>query len=117
MVAAGTHLSRLRRFLAVKGRPMVLRRILTVNPQTFSDVTFQGFLHAYRPEEMAGDIRQGDANVWALNDEITAAAWPAPVRTRDVVVTDGRTWTVQGAQPLYEGPTLIGYAIWIRGGQ
>lgn len=109
------HLGARRRQLAVKGRPMTLRR-LTAAGAAPTDVAVQGHLKAYRPEQLTGDIRMGDAQVAILNDEISAAAWPGPPRARDQMVIDGRLWSVQGAFPVYEGATCIGFDVWVRGG-
>jgi hypothetical protein len=101
-----------RRLLAQRGRPMVLRR-----PGTpYIDVTVQGFKAAFSPEQITGGVQQGDCRVQILADEITAAAWPGPPKNKDSVVVDGRTWSVQGATPLYDGATLLGFSLWVRGG-
>ncbi|HEY0182350.1 MAG TPA: hypothetical protein VGC09_06025, partial [Rhodopila sp.] len=91
-----------RRMLATRGRPMTLRR---ANPADGgivpADLTVQGFLFPYAPERIAGPVRQGDAQVQMLADEIAAAGWPGPPRAGDWLVVDGATWLIQGANPVF----------------
>ena len=91
---------------------MILRR----TGQTDLDV--RGTLNSYRPESVpvGGDVKQGDGQVNIMNDEIAAAGWPTPRKT-DQLSIDGRTWAVMGAVPVYDGPALIGWTLWVRGGQ
>lgn len=96
---------------------MVLRRLLTANPSTFTDVTVMGYLALFRAEQVGvGSIIQGDGTVQILNDEVAAAGWPGPVRAKDQMVIDGRIWTVLGSAEVWEGGNLIGYSINVRGG-
>lgn len=104
-----------RRAIQSKGRQMTLRRLLT--PSSVQDVTVQGYLAMYRPEQVGiGSIIQGDGTVQILNDEIAAVGWPGPVRARDQMIIDGRIWTVMGAAQVCEGEAVIGYTISVRGG-
>ena len=75
-------------------------------------VTLMGFPRTYRPEEIQGGVQANDQQVEILNDEIAAAGWPVPPGNPDRLVIDGRTSTVKGARPIYDGPTLIGWSIW-----
>lgn len=99
-----------RRQLARKGRQMTLARL------NGPSVSLIGYARDYRPEELVGGIAQGDVRVEIGADEIAAASWPAPPRKTDRVTVDGRTYTIQGASAVYDGPTLAGYSIWARGG-
>lgn len=82
-----------------------------------SDLTVQGVEAAFQPDEITGDVRQGDSTVNLLPDEIVAAGWPAPIRARDIVVVNGTSRQILGAWPLYDGATLAGWKLWTRGGQ
>jgi len=108
--------SRRRRILAT-GQPMTLRRQTGVNPATYADVVLTGVFWAYTPERITGGVQQGDATVSITSDEIATAGWPAPPRARDLVIAEGRTWSVVGASPVSIGSAVLGYSIWIRGGQ
>lgn len=110
------HLPSRRRQIAAKGRAMVLQRQTGVSPVVWAQVQVRGVARGYRPEQLTGDIRQGDQNVSILNDEIAAAGWPGPPKARDSIIIDGRTWAVEGAYPVYEGDLLIGHDLWVRGG-
>lgn len=104
---AGTRARLLVRF----GRTMTLRRQVTTSSNT--DATVVGFVTAFRPDQITGDVRQGDCVV-AIGP--APAGWPGPPRARDQVVIDAKVWTVQGAAALYEGATLAGYDLHARGG-
>jgi hypothetical protein len=110
----GDLLTARRRHLAAKGRPMTLRRQTANNPAVYTDLAVIGFLRSYRPQEMQGDVRQGDAEVALTNDELGAVG-VAP-RARDLILIDGRTWAIQNATPVYDGLALAGFTLWVRGG-
>jgi hypothetical protein len=108
-----------RRTLAKIGRPMTLRRQTSTAtiPPTYADVTVQGHLVAAKPDDVQGEVMQGDARVAILNDEIAATDWPGPPRKHDLVLVDGETWVVHGPPAgVYDGATLIGFMLHVRGG-
>ena len=94
---------------------MTFRRQLTVNPTTYKDVLLKGFARAYRPEQLSADVRQGDQEVAILDDELVAAGINPP-KVRDLMIIDGRTWSVQGAETVADGEELIGWNLTVRGG-
>ncbi len=100
------------RMLARHGRPMTLRRIAGTGPG-YAEATVQGHLTSYRPNEIAGLVKQGDARV-TIGPSIGPIA--PPLRAADQLVVDGRTWAVQGATPRYSGGTLVGWELHVRGG-
>lgn len=109
------HLEARRRMLAAKGRPMTLRRQTSINPEVFVDLTVQGFDRSFQPQEITGGVRQGDRQVEILNDELAAASWPVLRGKVLRIVIDGATATVVDVFPLYEGASLIGHRLWVRG--
>ena len=113
-MVASIHTQRLRRQVAVKGRPMLLRRAIALGNTVA--VALNGITVRFKGEEDKGDIRQGDWAVWITNDEIAAADWPAPPKPRDVLVIDGNSWQVQAVESLYEGAAIAGYRMQVRGG-
>ena len=100
------------RMLTRHGRAMTLRRIVGTGP-TYTEATVLGHLTSYRPNEIVGLIKQGDARA-TIGPALGAIA--APPRTADSLVVDGRTWAVQGAVPRYVGTMLVGYELHVRGG-
>lgn len=113
----GAHADARQRNLASRGRSFTLRRQTVTTPAAYTTVTVTGFRRAYRPDQIAGAIQQGD---WALeicNFEIAAASWPGPPRAGDEVL-DGSaaTYAVVGAAAVYEGEDLIGHTLQLRGG-
>ncbi|WP_075800251.1 hypothetical protein [Roseomonas gilardii] len=103
-----------RRMIRSRGRSMVLTRQAKGATPAVS-VTLTGFPRTYRPEEIQGGVQANDQQVEILNDEIAAAGWPVPPGNPDRLVIDGRTSTVKGARPIYDGPALIGWSIWVSG--
>ena len=109
----GHHLDARRRNLATRGRPMTLSRISTGAPVA---VTVVGTLRLFNPQDLTGAVKQGDARIEIGHDEIAAASWPHPPSSPDQVLVDGQTYSVQGAMPVCEGPTIIGWSLHVRGG-
>lgn len=94
---------------------MTLRRQTQASPPLFTDVVLKGATARFEPQNSPPDVRQGDEQVLILNDEITAAGWPGPPRARDSLTDDGKVWAVQGARSVYDGGTLVGHYLWVRG--
>jgi hypothetical protein len=113
---AAAHLAARRRQIKLNGAVLTLRRQTATNPATYRDVSLLGMPAFYKPGTLTGGVQQGDAQVQILTDEITAAGWPGPPRVRDLLIVDGRTWSVIGANPVMVGPLTIGFSLWIRGG-
>jgi hypothetical protein len=99
------------RQLRTKGRPMVLKRRVGTGT-TFTSATVRGFLVAFSPQDITGEVRQGDARVTIGSD--TGAL--GVVRANDILTIDGQDWQVLGATPRHVGATLAGYTVWVRGG-
>ena len=97
------------------GRAMTLRR-RSGTTNTFTDVEVTGVPRAYKPGELLGGITQGDQRVTISNGEIAAADWPGPPRKGDVIVIDGHTWSLLGAEPRYLGSAVVAHVLWVRGG-
>lgn len=110
----GHHLDARRRNLATRGRPMTLSRISVDAPPV--TVTVVGTLRLFNPQDLTGAVKQGDARIEIGHDEIAAASWPHPPSSPDQVLVDGQTYSVQGAAPVCEGPTIIGWSLDVRGG-
>jgi hypothetical protein len=88
----------LRRAIARDGGPLTLRRVAT--GQVPVDVAVRGLVRDYRPDELVGNISQGDRRVTLGNAEIAAAGWPLPIRKGDQVLDEGRVYTVQSCNTL-----------------
>jgi hypothetical protein len=112
VLTVGTQADNRRALLRERGRSMSLRRAAT--PAAIA-VQVLGYPRAYNPGELLAGVQQGDVRVEITNDEIAAAAWPAPPRNPDRLTMDARTYTVLGAFPVYEGSALIGWQLWCRG--
>jgi hypothetical protein len=109
----GQMLETRRRMIRTRGRAMrLIRRASSGVPQQAVDLI--GFPRLYRPGEIEGSIQQGDQQVEILNDEIAAAGFGQP-GTGQKLILDGREVTLQGSRPVYEGATVIGHSLWVRG--
>lgn len=97
--------------LARHGRAMTLRR-RTGTTETYTDAAVRGYLSSFRPDQLTGGVRQGDAQVTIGPDTAPLAG----VATGDLLTIDGGTWSVLRAQALYAGTTLAGWRLWVRGG-
>jgi hypothetical protein len=113
----GSLLAGRRRQILRNGKIGVLQR---PNADTVSDpisVSLKVFKLPYvrRPTgQEEGNPNDGQAET--LADEMTSAGWPVPPLAGDQLVFDNRTWIVIRSDAVYEGETVIGYSMWIRGG-
>jgi hypothetical protein len=93
------------------------RRLLARQGQTVTLIrgedawTGKGTLTRYRADELVGTLRQGDARV-----EVHAADFPDAPRDPDELQADGISYTVQYANAVHDGGTLIGWSLVVRGG-
>lgn len=102
-----------RQHLAAAGRTMTLRRISSGAPVTVSVV---GALRMFNPDDLTGAVKQATAQIKIGHDEIVAASWPHPPRSPDQVLADGVSYTIEGAAPVCEGATIIGWTLFVGGG-
>lgn len=92
------------------GRQMSLKRRVGTT-SAFTECTVYGHSRFYQPTELIGLVAQGDRRVRIAQKDIAAASWPGPPKKGDFL--DGGA--VQGAEPLYEAETLVGFVCWVRG--
>lgn len=97
------------------GRAMVLRRRVGTT-SAFTDVLVHGVTQTYKPGELLGGLVQGDQQVTISDADIDAADWPGPPRKGDIIIIDGRTWALQGAETKYLGDAVLAHVLWVRGG-
>ena len=97
------------RLIEIWGRGVTLRR----EPST--DVSVKAFVRGYAPNELVGDITQGDRELKISNSEIAAAAWPGPPVKGDRVIIDARTTTILAVEPLHIGEDIALYVLRVRG--
>lgn len=92
------------------GRQMSLKRRVGTT-SAFTECTVYGRARFYQPQELTGQVVQGDRKIRVSQRDIAAASWPGPPKKGDFL--DGAA--VQGAEHLYEGETLVGFVVWVRG--
>jgi len=107
-VPDGPHGQARARLLAMKGRPVTLRRGDVAVPLT-------ALLTRYAPDALVGNLRQGDARCEILAAPLADAGFDGAPRNPDEIRTANNSWTVQHAAPIYEGADLIGYSLTLRG--
>jgi hypothetical protein len=90
---------------------MVLRRRVGTG-STFAEVAVRGYATGFRPDQLAGNVMQGDQRFTVGPD---TGALGAP-RANDRVRDEGRDWTVLGADAIRVGERLCGYVLHARGG-
>lgn len=129
MTAAEREIADLDAALAQDGQPITLRRVLSVDTETYVDVTCQAFVRGYQPNELVNGITQQDRSVILSPTQINAAEWPGddpvsvevpdariPSRNRgDKCVIDTIECAVQSAQGIWIGSTLVRIDMRVRG--
>lgn len=90
--------------LARMGRDVVLSR-------GAASATVRAFAAPAKPGELDGGLQTGDMR---LETGPLPAPFAPPIRG-DRVQVDGRSWSVIGAAPIFEGAALIGYSVRMRG--
>ena len=100
------------------GRIMKLRRRVGTT-SAFSDVEVRGISRGYKPDELVGQLQQGDRHVTISHAEIVAKPWPGPAaeppKKGDFVVIDGTSTAVQGVETKYLGTIILAHVLWVRG--
>ena len=97
-----------------RGSSVTLRR--TVLGGSPVDVTVIATVKEFQPNQLAGNVVQGDRWAKLSNDDIVAAAWPGPPRRGDQIIMDGRTFTALGCDTVKMGDAVLSHTMHIRGG-
>lgn len=100
--------------IARTGQVVTLRRVVAgVN----TDVDAFAVVRGYQPQELVGEITQADRQVIVSDQEITAAGWPGPPTTGDIVIIGGKSHRVQGpAETIVMGNVVVRHTLRARGG-
>ncbi len=112
---SATAAAKVAKALSRYGQPMTLRRRVGTG-STFVSVVVRGVDQDYKPDEIVGDIAQGDKRITISNAEIALANWPGPPRRGDAVLMEGRLWTVQGSDARTLSSTILAHVLHVRGG-
>lgn len=97
------------RLIKSRGETVILRR----DPAT--DVSCMAAVLQFQPNELVGDIRQGDRRVVISNEEIVTASWPGPPVMKDRVVIAGKVFTITAADTRRVQDVIIGHWLVVRG--
>lgn len=110
-----------RNMMAVRGEPVTLRRISFpggVQTKADSEATVLARIADYRPEQVAGNIRQGDRKAVIVFADVAALAWAGPIAKGDkIVLADGSMLNVEAVDTSTRSlaGTCIAYELQLRG--
>lgn len=96
-----------------EGRDVTVQRLVS-NAVTAS-LACRAMVRGYKPAELAGGIIQGDTRIVVAALTLAEGGFPVPFRKGDRVVIDGRTTTIQAADPIHAGQALGKWIIQARG--
>ena len=99
------------RLIAARGEAITLRRL----PAT--DVACRAAVWQFKPDELVGDLKQGDRRVVMSNLEIVAAAWPGPpsLERKDRIIIGTKTFTIIEVDTRRINDVIAGHWVIIRG--
>ncbi len=106
------------RLIASSGEEIKLRRYTgTGASRPFSDYSLRAKVAGYAPEEIVGNIQQGDRNIVALAEDVFNAQFPVPVKLDDKVIVRGKELAILAVDDSTRriGGELIAYQIQARG--
>lgn len=102
-------IAKLQRQLALHGQNVDLRKI--EGGQTQSEALAQrAFVRGYKPEELVGQIQQGDRNVVLLPDAVAVA-----LKKGDKIVIAGATASVEVAEIVRMNDIAVRVNVRVRG--
>lgn len=106
-----------RRQITKHGETVVLRRVVDTGPNI--EKTVRAKVAGYEPDELGGNIQQGDRKIIVLEEDVAAQGFPVPFKENSVdkVVVRGKTTTIQAVDDntIRVAGQLIGYVIRSRG--
>ena len=97
------------RQIAKHGQTVIVRRA----GNTPVEVTVKAFVRNFKPAELVGDIRQGDASV--ILSPTGMDSFPFPVQRGDKVVIVGATRNVEWAEHVMLADQLVRINLVVRG--
>lgn len=98
---------------------IAIRRFSGTGPsRPYFDYTCLARVTDFQPDELAGNIQQGDRKVIVLAEDLVAAQFPAPVRKGDAIVVGGsKVLNIEAADDASRrvGARVIAYQLVARG--
>ena len=103
-----------RRMLKLAGSAVELRRGSGDNA---SRCTLKAKLAGYKPQELTGEVQQGDTKVIFMAEDVAAFPLPIKAKSTDAIYLDGRKMTVQAVDDMTRrvGGESIAYELRVRG--
>ncbi|GAB5506679.1 MAG: hypothetical protein Rhirs2KO_18420 [Rhizobiaceae bacterium] len=107
-----------RRLLGAAGERIVIRRLTgTGDNRLYFEASVLARVTGYEPDELVGDIDQGDRKVILLADDLVSAGFPLDLRKGDKAFVRGRELNIEAADDStrrVQG-VLIAYELRVRG--
>lgn len=100
------------RLVAKHGESVTLRR---GDPPGNVDVAVKARVTGFAPDELVGEIKQGDRRVVIANAEIVAAAWPGPPKIGDRLIIGGKIFTIAAPDTRKIGDDICGHWLVAKG--
>lgn len=100
------------------GEEILMRRYTgTGSNRPRFDVAVAARVVDYMPNELVGDIKQGDRRLIVLAEDLVARQYPMPVKRTDRVVVRGKECSIEALDDNTRriGSTLIAYEMRVRG--
>lgn len=79
-------------------------------------VSVKAFVRGYSPQQLVGDINQGDREVRVAPGDMSAAGWPSAPREPDQIRIGNARAVIQDVETRMLGDTPCMYIIHVRGG-
>ncbi|GBD48096.1 hypothetical protein [Methylopila sp. Yamaguchi] len=104
-----------RRQIGRNGGPVTLRRGLSGGGGP--EVTFKARVTGYEPQELTGNVQQGDSKVIFMADDLGDFPMPIKSGSTDAILQGARKMTVQAVddQTRRVAGVLIAYELRVRG--
>lgn len=98
------------------GQDVTLKRRVGTSLDEFTTATVKGAVHSYRPDELVGDIIQGDRRITISPLALAGTDWAGLVpRKLDFVEIDGADLAVQGCETRSVAGAAARFEVWVRG--
>lgn len=100
-----------------KGTTVVLRRVTGATLATVAEVSARARVTDYDPQEIVGDVQQGDRRVIMLASDVAAFPLPIQANGSDRIVIGGKVATIRTVddQTRRVAGDLVAYELRVRG--
>jgi len=115
MMSAETANAMYTRILAETGQDLVLRRTGVTDLPFKGCMSEQAIDKNLAPEVASGMLIQTNYDVIMGSSEVTAAAWPLPIKKGDKVLSGSKVYTVEKAEDVTIGNQIVRFNLVVKG--